>query len=467
MKRRDFLKLTGATTLAGGALATLCGEASSASAPDTPDIRALFASDDPDVLALTERVFHKCILEKIQPPIEPLRRRWIRPGGPYYKGQWIWDTMFVVDLLSILPGTRDLIRDIFQNYWDFQDRWNARMPDYAHDMVTVAIKTAPQEVRQFSQIPILAWGVERVYRRNGDRALLAQCLDRLERFHEWFWRERDVTNMGLVTVGSYSGIVQHARWETFDYECNMDDLALTTHPSRKGPAEGAWYGDICVTGNTSYLILGERSLVRLAGVIGDRSMAARRQRRIDRAVQAMRDHMWDEDAGTFLSIKRDTMEKIPVATISSWLPLTAGVPTEAMAVRMAEVLATPAWQTPLPVPTVDRTDARWKSNAFWRGDVWPPTNYQIACGLADYGHTDLAADIADKTITNAIRNGISEHYDSVTGQPLGVRDYCMSCTLVTMMLDGLTREHKVNLRDEPRDARRAGATRRFLAWGPS
>ena len=449
MKRRDFLKFAGTATLAGGTLAPLHGRPSPTSVLQQPDIRALFHSDDTDVLALTERVFFKCILDKIQPPTPPLKRRWVRPGGPYYVGQWIWDTMFVVDLLSILPGTKELIREVFQNYWDFQDCWNTRMPDYAHDMVTVAIKTAPQEERQFSQIPILAWGVERVYRRNGDRELLEQCLARLERFHEWFWRERDVTHIGLLTVGSYSGIVQHARWETFDYECNMDDLALTAHPTRKGPAEGAWYGNICVTGNTSYLIMAERSLAQLARIAGDRHMAARRERRIDKGVRAMRDNMWDENAGTFLSVKRDTMEKIPVATIGSWIPLTAGVPTKAMADRMAEVLATPAWQTPLPIPTVDRTDPRWRSNRFWRGDVWPPTNYQIARGLADYGHNKLAADIADKTIANAIKNGISEHYDSVSGMPLGIRDYCMSSTLVTMMLDGLTREHKVALRNAP------------------
>jgi hypothetical protein len=358
--------------------------------------------------------------------------------------------MFVVDLLSILPGKKKLIRDIFQNYWDFQDRWNRKMPDYAHDMITVAIKTSPQEVRQFSQIPILAWGVERVYSRNGDMQLLKECLGRLERFHDWYWHERDVTNIGLITVGSYSGKLQHARWETFDYECNMDGLKLTKHPSRKGPAEGAWYGDICVTGNTSYLIMGERSLARLAKIVGDQQMAARRKRRIDKAVQAMRDHMWDEKAGTFLSVKRDTMQKVPAATIGSWIPLTAGVPTKAMANRMAEVLASDSWQTPLPVPTVDCTDPRWKSNAFWRGDVWPSTNYQIARGLADYGHKTLAADIADKTIANAIKNGINEHYDSVSGKPIGVKDYCMSCTLVTMMLDGLTQKYKVKLRDEPR-----------------
>jgi glycogen debranching enzyme len=441
MKRRDFVRLTGSAMLI-----PFLGEPAGAPASDKIDIRALFESDREDVLKLTDDVIRKCVLDKIVPPEPPLKQRWIRPGGPYYLGQWIWDTMFVVDLLSLLPGRDELIRDIFQNYWDFQDRWNGEKPDYARDMITVAIKTEPQEVRQFSQIPILAWGVERVFRRNGDRKLLEQCLERLERFHEWFWRERDVTNIGLVAVGSYSGDIQHARWETFDYECNMDELRLTPHPTRKGKTEGAWYGDICVTGNTSYLVLAEKSLVRLAEIMGDLEMAARRKLRIEKAVAAMRRFMWDEKAGTFLSVKRDTMEKIPVATISSWMPLTAGIPTKAMAGRMAEVLKSPAWQTPLPVPTVDSTDKRWKSDSFWRGDVWPPTNYQIASGLAGYGHKELTADIADKTIANAIKNGISEHYDSISGKALGVQDYCMSSTLVTMMLDGLTRKYQLKLK---------------------
>ena len=447
MTRRDFLKVGGGAA-GGAAFAGLFDGFAEASELKTAEIQDLFESDNAEVLALARRVFDKCVLEKLQPPVEPLRYTWVRPGGPYYLGQWIWDTMFVVDLLSILPDMKNVIRGVFQNYWDFQDRWNQGRPDYARDMVTVAIKTAPQEVRQFSQIPILAWGVERVYRRNRDKELLDQCLGRLERFHDWFWRERDVTDIGLIAVGSYSGILQHARWETFDYDCAMDDLKLTPHPRRKGPHEGVWYGDICMAGNTAYLVLGERSLARLATIAGNAAMAARREKRIERAVKAMRDHMWDEKAGTFLAVNRDSLEKIPVATISSWIPLAAGVPTKAMAGRMADVLGTPAWQTSLPVPTVDRTDKRWKSGDFWRGDVWTPTNYQIAAGLAAYGHADLAADISDKTIANAIKNGISEHYDSISGKPLGVEDYCMSSTLVTMMLDGLTQKHKLKLGDK-------------------
>lgn len=442
MQRRRFLQSAAAVSLAGISREALIA---SESARVDLDIGSIFEAGSPEVLALAKRVMEHCVLDKLRKPTPPLAREWIAPGGPHYVGQWIWDTMFVVDLLSILPGREKQIREVFANYWDFQDRWNEAMPEYAHDMITVAIKTDPQEQRQFSQIPILAWGVERVFKRNGDKELLRQCLPRLERFHDWYWRERDLHDNGLIIVGAYTGKEQHARWETFDYEVNMDGLGMTKHPHRKGADEGAWYGDICVPGNNAYLIMGERSLVRLARILGDEDMAARREKRIEKGVNGMREHLWDEEAGTFLSAKRDSLEKIPVATIGSWIPLVAGVPTQAQADRMAGVLGSPAWQTPLPVPTVDRTDPRWNPRGFWRGDVWPPTNYQIASGLAAYGHADLAADIADKTIANAMKNGISEHYDSVTGEALGVPDYSMSSILVTLMLDGISRKHQLKL----------------------
>jgi len=439
MNRRHFFHSSAATSIA-------CFFPTRLSAETGTDYQDLFISDNPQALALARRVMEKCVLDKVRKPQPPLNHDWIIAGEPHYRGQWIWDTMFVVDLLSILPDKKETIRGVFQNYWDFQDRWNETAPDYAKDMITVAIKTEPQAVRQFSQIPIIAWGLERVYKRNGDLELVKNSLLPLERFHQWFWRERDLHNNGLICLGAYTGKLQHAKWETFDYECNMDDMKMTQHPVRKGSDEGMWYSDTCVPGNNAYLIMAEKSLARLATLAGDHGMAKRCTERADKGVQGMRDHMWDEKAGSFLSVKRDTLEKIPVTTIGSWTPLSAGAPTKAMAARMAEVLGSPIWQTPLPVPTVDPSDERWKPGAFWRGDVWPPTNYQISSGLADYGHKKLAADIADKTVANAIKHGLSEHYDSMTGKALGIPDYSMASTILTMMLDGLTEKHQLALR---------------------
>ncbi|MEI6789525.1 MAG: trehalase family glycosidase [bacterium] len=418
------------------------------------DVRALFQWEDPAVLRLTEEIFAKCILGKIFPPEGDLKQNWIAPGG-CYRGQWIWDTMFVVDLLSIVPDTEETIRDVFQNYWDFQARWNRDMPDYAHDMVACAI-LPPTGYTQYTQIPTMAWGLERVYRRNGDKQLVAQSLAPLEKYHDWYWRERDVTNVNLVGVGTYGNNlgnpdwddVQCARFETFDFECNLDDLKLTKHPTRLGEHEGPWYGDICLPGISSYLILAEKCLARLAEIMGDNEMARRRRARADKGTEAMRTHMWDEGTGLFLAVKRDTLEKIPVATIGSWIPLHAGIPTKKQAERMAEALQSENWQTPLPLPTVDRQDPRYRSNGFWRGDVWPPTNYQVADGLAAYGYKELAAVIADKTIANALMNGINERYDSISGKGLGVDFLGMSGVMVTMMLEGLSKAYRLRIRTD-------------------
>ena len=414
-------------------------------------VRSLFESKDPKLMRLAEDVFRHCVLGKIKPPEGTLKHRWLQAGtGDAFYGQWMWDTMFEVDLLAMLPDQQEIIREIFQNYWDFQERWNARRPAYAHDMVPCMIEPRNtkgwNEYPAYSQIPILGWGLERVYRRSHDKQLLRQSLAPLERFHEWYWRERDVNNVGLVAVGSYSEVIQHGRFETFDNECNLDALKLTPHPVRKGVGEGNWYGDICLPGITSYLISAERSLARLAKVLGDSAMAKRRQRRIEYSVAAMRQHMWDEESGVFLAVKRDTREKIRVATIGSWMPLMAEVPTRAMARRMAKAFMTEHWQTPLPIPTVDRKDPRFDPASYWRGDVWPAPNYQAACGFAQYGYREIAADIADKTIANALENGLSEHFNSLTGKPLGIPYNGMTCTVVTMMLDGISRRYKLKVK---------------------
>ncbi len=414
---------------------------------------SLFESADPELLRLANDIFRQCVIDKIRPPEGTLVHPWLQAGtGDEFYGQWIWDAMFEVDLLAILPDKKDVIRGIIQNYWDFQERWNTKRPEYAHGMVACMIEpkntTTWNDYPAYSQIPILGWGLERIFKRNGDRELLKQSLAPLEKFHEWYWKERDVTDAGLVAVGAYSGKIQHGRYETFDFECNLDDLKLTAHPTRKGEGEGNWYGDICIPGNTSYLINSERCLVRLAQIMGDNAMAERRMKRINKSVAAMRKYMWDEESGTFLAVHRDTLEQIKVATIGSWMPLMAEVPTTAMAKRMAEAFMTDHWQTPLPIPTVDQKDSRWVSDDYWRGDVWPAPNYQAAVGFSLYGYHQIAADICDKTIANALKNGINEHYDSITGKPLGVPYNGMTCTVITMMLDGMSEKFKLKVKKQ-------------------
>ena len=209
-------------------------------------LKPLLTTQDPQLWQFVVDVYERCIFGRMQPAEPPLEHAWLGPGGVYV-GQWIWDTTFLTDLLSILPAQRDFIRGIYQNYWDFQNRWNAEKQDYAQGMIAnhIAPNSGPpgfngKEWRSrpvYSQAPLLAWGVERVYQRNHDLDLVRTALPHLEAFHDWYWRERDLDGLGMVTVGSYDGVVQHARYETYDHEVDLDTLVLTPHPGRRADVD--------------------------------------------------------------------------------------------------------------------------------------------------------------------------------------------------------------------------------------
>jgi putative isomerase len=418
-------------------------------------LKPLFVTQDADLWRFTVDVYEHCIFGRMQAAEPPLKHPWLIPGG-IYVGQWIWDTTFLTDLLAILPNQQECLRGIYQNYWDFQQRWNHEKPDYAHGMIAnfIAPDRGPAGFTgkdwltfpAYSQAPLLAWGVERVFKRNHDLELARAALKPLEDFHDWYWRERDLDGVGLVTIGVYDGIAQHARYETYDNEVDLDTLEMIEHPKRKPGAEnGRWYGDIYIPANTGYLLLSEQSLIRLAEACGDLPLAARRRRILEKGIAAMRTHMWDEEQGCFLAVHRKGMRKLHPATIGGLVPLQAHIPTKAQAARMAQALSSPHWNTPIPFPSVDAKAAEYRSDGFWRGDLWPATAYQTLEGLASYGHRDIVGPLADRVLANAIKVGISEHYDTQTGAPLGVPNLGMSGVLLTIALEGLSPRYRIHV----------------------
>jgi hypothetical protein len=94
-------------------------------------LRPLFVTDDPALFRFAADAYSQCILGKLRLPEPPFQHTWLTPGG-MYNGQWLWDTTFVTDLLAILPGQKQIIRGIYQNFWDFCDRWNKIQPSYSH-----------------------------------------------------------------------------------------------------------------------------------------------------------------------------------------------------------------------------------------------------------------------------------------------------------------------------------------------
>ena len=78
----------------------------------------------------------------------------------------------------------------------------------------------------------------------------------------------------------------------------------------------------------------------------------------------------------------------------------------------------------------------FKPNGFWRGDMWPPTNYLIALGLHRYGYHDISKQLADKMLELVKKfDGHSyERYNGVEGTTLGVKDYCWGVAIWSMVV---------------------------------
>jgi beta-galactosidase/beta-glucuronidase len=64
------------------------------------------------------------------------------------------------------------------------------------------------------------------------------------------------------------------------------------------------------------------------------------------------------------------------------------------------------------------------------------------------GTTDEVAYRDERTVNFGIRRFATRRNQfTINGRPVFLRDDCMSCTLVTTMLDGLIRKYKLELRD--------------------
>lgn len=271
--------------------------------------------------------------------------------------------------------------------------------------------------------------------------------------------------IGLISQGAYgTDQVQTMRDESgYDFAPDMDELAYIQHP--RFPERGHAYGNLYGVTNTAYLIHAERCLKRLAEKLDEKDVATRRERHIKKGVSAARQWMWSEQTGMFHSIRRGG-EKISALTVGSWMMMMAEVPTPEQAQRMLATLRTPQWMTPLPLPSVGRCDPTWQPATIgflpdppkrtdhlgqaynmWRGDVWPPCNYQVAVGAVMYGANDIAARICDATVMNAIQWGdVNERYCCDTGRPLGPSNFGMSASMLSMIYDGLTSKYRASMR---------------------
>jgi putative isomerase len=197
-----------------------------------------------------------------------------------------------------------------------------------------------------------------------------------------------------------------------------------------------------------YLVRECRAFARLAGLAGEESLSQEYIRKADELSARIRQVMWDETEGFFFdhngrtgemlmsrhagwasAINGQPVELIRVKSASAFVALWAGVATPEQARRMVfeHLFNAQEFWTPYPVAALAKSE-RWYSQDWlpadlgcnWRAKTWIPINYMIFHGLRNYGYTDQAALVADRTYRLVKAAGDREYYDAETGQGCGL-----------------------------------------------
>jgi hypothetical protein len=391
-------------------------------------------TEDPELTRQVHNLYIDCLFDKLWEPALPgLPFKWFSITGAdddsYGKCQFLWDPMFVLNAWAPLDDN-EVVHDVFKNYWNRIDN-NPEAPPGSYKYGLIPCTTKPDQSEDgYSQIPIIAWGCMMIFNQTHDFELLELSIPYLDKYLTWYATERDVDNDGLIEYGAYKRVsigdlVQTARFETFDFHATLDDLQLTEHPTRG--TGGAWYGNIEGVEQTSFLAMSERAMIEMCQITGRIGLRDKYKARLAKRTEAIRTKMWDPETKFFYSLYRDTDKKIPIKTLQGFLTMTAGLASEAQAKELVRQLTDPSlFWSKYPVTTSSMVEPTFKPDGFWRGDMWPPTNYLVALGLNRYGYYEIAIDLADKMqeLLKKYDGHAYERYNGVTGDTLGVKDYC-------------------------------------------
>jgi len=403
------------------------------------------STENPELTKLVHDLYNDCLFDKLWEPALPgLPYKWFSITGAgdksYGKCQLQWDPMFVLNAWAPLDDN-EVVHDVFKNFWNVIDN-NPEAPKGSYRYGMVPCTTNPDLPQPgFSQIPILAWGCQMVFNQTNDRELLDLCLPYLDKFLTWYATERDVDNDGLIEYGAYkessiADLLQTARFETFDFHATLDELQLTKHPTRG--TGGEWYGNIEGVDQTSFLAMSERAMIEMCKRTGRTKMMEKYERILAKRTEAIRTKMWDPETKFFYSLNRDTDKKIRIRTLQGFLTMAAGLASDEQARELVRQLTDPSlFWSKYPITTSAMDEPTFKPDGFWRGDMWPPTNYLIALGLHRYGYHDISKKLADKMLELVKKyDGHSyERYNGVEGTVLGVKDYCWGVAIWSMLVN--------------------------------
>lgn len=360
----------------------------------------------------------------------PAGRGWIFPnpfGGLDHWTIFEWDSFFsALEAAVESPWhAKDIVQAVLETQYP-----NGNIPNWRSHYGGTPDRSQP---------PVGSFVVLKLFGKTGDLDLLNKSYPYLKRWHS-FWKERgsdgqprrDGNGDGLLEWGSDMELVadrvppweekasgkQRAMWES-----GQDDLPNWDEASFS--QETGTLTMNCLDLNSLYA-LDAYCLAQIANILNiprdyDFFLAE-----YDEMKELINRELWNEREGFYFDRHWNGNFSSRKAA-SNFYPLLARLPDEKMGLRMLRRLLNPKefWGDYI-IPTISRDDPAFKDQQYWRGTIWPPTNYLVYQGLKAYGFDAAAQEFAQKSSSLFLRSWNNfqlcpENFDSRTGEAGGQR----------------------------------------------
>lgn len=358
------------------------------------------------------------------------------PAPAMYPYQWLWDSCFHAIMFSHFDVARgkteleSLLAKQFENgmvphmiYWE---RGDAIDIDWGMG----------EERSTITQPPMLAYAVWQLYEKDNDLSFLKRTYPALFHFYRYLITERDPHERRLVGLinPDESGEDNSPRFDgllnlppVHTEKENLDKRITLVEENRKCNFDAPfcmknffWVKDVPFN---SIMIRNLEILAIIAGKL-DKSYDAEYFNRVrDEMTASMRKFMLEDDI--FWSTYGEDYKKIKVKTWAIFAPLFAKILSQDEATTLVEkYLKDPkSFWSPYPVTSVSMEEASFNPESMWRGPVWIGVNWFIHKGLLNYGFTEEAAIIRQKSIELLEKSGFREYYHPETGEGYGAKDF--------------------------------------------
>ena len=252
-----------------------------------------------------------------------------------------------------------------------------------------------------AQPALLGWAakryVEHVGARKAGSAFIRTMASTLAKNNEW-WLTQRITKFGLICC-------PHGLETGQDDSPRFDD------------------GPVLAVDMNSYLLSQMRAAAYFCRLAEDSAGAADWEARADAFAARMVACLYDEEKNLFFDADPATGERRTLVTLSSLIPLWAGVPLPEEKIRaMIEgyLLNADYFFGKIPFPCVAYCEPVYEPAHWWRGPTWMPAAWLMLETLDKYGYASRRTEAARRLYRIMKEDGVlHELFDSAAGKGLG------------------------------------------------